>query len=182
MRNLIAGRRNRLPHLACVVCIAAISTACGYHTAGHADLMPKTIQSVCIPAFKNASSRYKLTDHLPEAMSREFISRTRYSIVSDCSQADAVLNGTVLNYLANQTVVPVSIGRAVAADVHVILTVTFTERATGKPLYSNVNFSVNERYEISTDAIAYFEESDAALNRVASQVARQIVSAILNKF
>jgi hypothetical protein len=165
--------------------IAAFAVAlacCGYHTAGHADLMPKSIHSVCIPAFKNASSRYKLTDHLPEAMAREFISRTRYQIVSDCSQADAVLNGSVINYFANQTVVPVSIGRAVAADVHVILTITFIERATGKPLYNNANFSVNERYEISTDPTAYFEESDAALNRVAVQVSRQVVSAILNKF
>jgi outer membrane lipopolysaccharide assembly protein LptE/RlpB len=156
--------------------------ACGYHTAGHADLMPKTIKTVCIPSFRNASSRYKLTDHLPEAISREFIARTRYSIVSDCDTADAVLRGAVLNYLANQTVVPVSTGRATAADIHVILTVSFTERATGKVLYSNANFSVNERYEISTDPIAYFEESDAALNRVAVQVSRQVVSAILNKF
>lgn len=162
---------------------AALGLAsCGYHVAGHGDLMPKTIQSVCIPAFKNASTRYKLTDRLPEAMSREFITRTRYQIVSDCSSADAVLNGTVLNYLANQTVVPVSTGRAAAADIHVILTVTFTERTTGKVLYTAPNFRVNERYEISTDPIAYFEESDAGLNRVAEQVSRQVVSAILNKF
>jgi hypothetical protein len=165
-----------------VAAFALTLTACGYHTAGHADLMPKTIHSVCIPAFKNASSRYKLSDHMAEAVSREFISRTRYSIISDCSQADAVLQGTVLNYLANQTVVPVSTGRATAADIHVILTVTFTERVTGKVLYSNPNFGVNERYEISTDPIAYFEESDAGLNRVATQVSRQVVSAILNKF
>jgi len=157
-------------------------TACGYHTAGHADLMPKTIHSVCIPAFKNASSRYKLTDHLSEAIAREFIARTKYSIISDCSQADAVLNGSVLNYLANQTVVNVTTGRATAADIHVILNVNFTERATGKQLYNNPNFSLNERYEISTDSIAYFEESDAGLNRVAVPVSRQVVSAILNKF
>jgi outer membrane lipopolysaccharide assembly protein LptE/RlpB len=156
--------------------------ACGYHTAGHADLIPKTIKTVCIPAFRNASSRYKLTDRLPEAISREFISRTRYSIVTNCDTADAVLRGSVLNYLANQTVVDPTTGRATAGDVHVILTVTFTERATGKQLYNNANFSVNERYQVSTDPIAYFEESDAGLNRVATQVSRQVVSAILNKF
>jgi hypothetical protein len=137
---------------------------------------------VCIPAFRNASTRYKLTDHLPEAISREFIARTRYSIISDCSQADAVLNGAVLNYLANQTVVNVATGRATAADIHVIMSVSFTERATGKVLYNNPNFSINERYEISTDPVAYFEESDAGLNRVAMQVSRLVVSAILNKF
>jgi outer membrane lipopolysaccharide assembly protein LptE/RlpB len=162
---------------------AALGLAsCGYHVAGHGDLIPKTIHSVCIPAFRNLSERYKVTDRLSEAMSREFITRTKYQIVSDCSSADAVLNGTVLRVLANQTVVPVSTGRAAAADIHVILTITFTERATGTVLYNNPNFSANERYEISTDPIAYFEESDAGLNRVATQVSRQVVSAILNKF
>jgi outer membrane lipopolysaccharide assembly protein LptE/RlpB len=165
-----------------IAAFAVMLTACGYHTAGHANLMPKTIHSVCVPAFKNASSRYKLTDHLAEAITREFISRTKYSIISDCTQADAILNGAVLNYLANQTVVNVTTGRATAAIITVILSVNFTERTTGKQLYNNPNFSVTERYEISTDSIAYFEESDAGLNRVAVQLSRQVVSAILNKF
>ena len=161
---------------------ALVLSACGYHTAGHADLMPKTIHSVCIPAFKNASSRYKLTDRLPEAISREFVARTKYHISSDLNTCDAILRGQVTNYLANQTTVDPVTGRATAADIHVIMNVTFTERATGQVLFSNPNFSVNERYEISTDPIAYFEESDAGLNRVATQVARSVVSAILNKF
>lgn len=165
-----------------LLCAALLSAGCGYHVSGHGDLMPKTIQSVCIPAFQNASSRYKLTDRLPQAISREFIARTRYHIVSDCDAADAVLRGTVLNYLANQTTVDPVTGRATAADIHVILSVTFTERATGQVLYNNLNFDARERYEISTDPIAYFEESDAGLNRVAMQVSRQVVSAILEKF
>jgi hypothetical protein len=165
------------------VLTAALAMAgCGYHTAGHADLMPKTIQSVCIPAFKNVSSRYKLTDRLPEAIAREFIARTKYHISSALNTCDAILRGTVNNYLANQTTVDPTTGRATAADIHVILTITFTERATGKVLYSNPNFDARERYEISVDPIAYFEESDAGLNRVAMQVSRQVVSAILEKF
>lgn len=168
-----------------LVPIAAFALAsCGYHVAGHGDLIPKTIHTICVPAFKNASSRYKLSDHLPEAISREFISRTRYSISTDLNTCDAILRGTVLNYLANQTTVDSksTIGRATAADIHVILSVTFTERETGKVLYSNLNFDEREHYEISEDPIAYFEESDAGLNRVATQLARKIVSEILNKF
>lgn len=162
---------------------AALAMAgCGYHVSGHADLMPKTIQTVCVPAFKNVTSRYKLTDRLPEAISREFIARTKYRISYDLNTCDAILRGTVNNYLANQTTVDPTTGRATAADIHVILSITFTERATGKVLYSNPNFDARERYEISVDPIAYFEESDAGLNRVAMQVSRQVVSAILEQF
>jgi hypothetical protein len=162
-------------------------TSCGYHLAGHGDLVPKTVHSVCIPAFKNATSRYKLSDRLPEAISREFIARTKYTISTDTNTCDAILRGAVINYLAFQTTVDATpgspgLGRATAADIHVILNITFTDRATGKVLYSNTNFDARERYEISVDPIAYFEESDAGLNRVALQVARQVVSGILNAF
>ena len=156
--------------------------SCGYHVAGHGDLIPKTIQSICVPAFKNASSRYKLTDRMAEAVSREFISRTRYHISTDLNTCDAILRGVVINSVAFQTTVDPVTGRATAAVIHVILSVTFTERATGKVLYSNPNFDATERYEISEDPIAYFEESDAGLNRVAAQVAREVVSGILNAF
>lgn len=164
-----------------VAVFALMFGSCGYHVAGHADLMPKTIHTVCIPAFQNSTIRYKLTDRLPEAIAHEFISRTRYKIVSDPNTADAILQGSILNYYANQVTVGTT-GRATAADLRVVLSVKLTERATGKILYSNVNFDYRERYEISVDPIAYFEESDAGLNRVAVQVSRQVVSAILEKF
>ncbi len=48
-----------------VAVFALMFGSCGYHVAGHADLMPKTIHTVCIPAFQNSTIRYKLTDRLP---------------------------------------------------------------------------------------------------------------------
>jgi hypothetical protein len=49
-------------------------------------------------------------------------------------------------------------------------------------LFTRPNFEVRERYEISVNAAAYFEESDAALNRVSQQVAREVVTSILENF
>ena len=40
--------------------IALFTAACGYHVGGHADLMPKTIKTIAIPAFGNDTTRYKL--------------------------------------------------------------------------------------------------------------------------
>ena len=80
--------------------------------AGRADLVPKNIQAIAIPAFSNVTTRYKLTDRLPEAISREFISRTRYHIVSDPNQADAVLRGAVLSYTSFPTIFDPVTGRA----------------------------------------------------------------------
>ena len=39
-----------------------------------------------------------------------------------------------------------------------------------------------ERYEVSVDPSAYLEESDAALTRLSRDVARTVVSAVLERF
>ena len=41
---------------------------------------------------------------------------------------------------------------------------------------------VRERYQISVDPGAFFEESDTAIKRASEQTARQVVSAILENF
>lgn len=165
-----------------VALAALLATACGYHVAGRADLVPKNIQTIAIPAFKNVTTRYKLTDRLPEAISREFISRTRYRIVSDPDQADAVLRGSVLNYSSYPTIFDPATGRASGVQLQVTLQVSLVERASGKALFSRPRMEVRERYQISTDPAVFFEESDAALDRASQQTARQVVSSILENF
>src|SRR5450755_1329449 len=98
--------------LALVIAGALLAAACGYHTGGRADLVPKTVHTIAVPAFTNQTIRYKLTDQLPEAITREFISRTRYRIVSDPTAADAVLTGIVLSYRSFPTVFDPTTGRA----------------------------------------------------------------------
>lgn len=158
-------------------------TSCGYHVAGKADLVPKSIHTIAIPAFTNITTRYKLTDHLPEAISREFIARTRYQIVNDPQAADAVLRGSVINFIAYPTVIDQQTGRASGLAVSVTMQVSLVERATGKVIFTRPSFDVRQRYEISVvSATAYFDESDAALDRLSRDVARDVVTAILENF
>jgi outer membrane lipopolysaccharide assembly protein LptE/RlpB len=162
--------------------VFCLLSACGYHVAGRGELLPKTIHTVAIPAFGNATIRYKLTDLLPEAITREFISRTRYRVVSDANQADMVLTGVVNNYSSFPTTFDPATGRASTVEVHATMQIKLTERATGKVLFSRPSLEFTERYEISQDARQYFEESNDALNRASVVAARQVVSAILNDF
>ena len=159
-----------------------LASSCGYHTGGHGDLIPKNVHTIAIPAFTNVTTRYKLTDQLPEAISREFIARTRYRIVSNADAADAVLDGAVLSYQSFPTIFDPTTGTASAVEVHVGLRLTLRERATGKILYSRPSYEIRERYEISINPTAYFEESDSALARASQQTAQQVVSSILEAF
>jgi hypothetical protein len=162
--------------------LCSLLCGCGYHVGGKADLLPKQVQTISVGNFNNLSSRYKLPDKLSGAITREFISRTRYQIIPDATQADAVLTGAVTNYVAYPTIFDANTGRAAGVTVQVMMQLTLTERATGKVLYTRPNFEVRERYEISVDQAQYFEESDQALDRLSRDVARTVVSAVLSSF
>jgi outer membrane lipopolysaccharide assembly protein LptE/RlpB len=168
---------------ACVAgALALLPAGCGYHVSGHADMLPKNIKTIAVPAFANATTHYRITETLPAAITREFIARTRYNIVADPNQADAVLNGTVVTYAAFPTTFDPATGRATAVQLYVHIQITLRDRATGTVIYSRPDFEARERYEISTTPSVYFDESDPALDRVSQYVARMVVSGILEKF
>lgn len=162
--------------------LALLLSSCGYRFAATDTALPKTVHTIAIPAFANLSTRYKLTDQLPELIAREFLTRTRYKVVPDVDTADAILRGAIINYAFYPTIFDPANGRAAYAELHVTLTVSLTERATGKVLFNRPNFDVRETYQISPQATQYFEESDPALKRAGEQVARSVVSAVLENF
>ena len=171
-----------LAPLAIAFTAALLAPGCGYHVSGHGDLMPKTIKTIAIPAFGNVTTRYQLARLLPADITREFLSRTHYAIVADPNQADAVLAGTVTNFAFYPPVNDPVSGRATAAQVVVTLRLTLTDRATQKVLFSRLGAEFRERYEISIDPTAYFDESGTAMQRVSRDVARSVVAAILEGF
>lgn len=168
--------------LAVIAALAAFTSGCGYHVSGHADLMPEDIKVIAVPAFGNATTRYTLTQRLPVAITREFISRTRYKVVAEPEGADAVLEGTVTNYFSYPTVFDPGTGRASGVQLILVLDIRLRDRRKGNVLFERPAMQIQNRYEISADQVAYFEESDAALERTSRDVARSVVSAILENF
>jgi hypothetical protein len=161
---------------------SAILPGCGYHVGGHSDWMPKTIKTIAIPTFVNGTMRERLPVLLTSDITREFISRTRYQIVADPNQADAVLNGVVTNFVYYPTIFDPASGRATGVQAIVTIQYTLTDRGTGKTLLSRAGAEFRERYEISTNPQTYFDESGTALERLSRDVARTVVSQILENF
>jgi hypothetical protein len=153
---------------------------CGYHVSGHGDLMPKTVKTIAIKEFGNTTTRYKLARTLPTDIGHELISRTKYRIVADPNQADAVLTGVLTNYSAYPTIS--AGGRSTTVEAVVTLSVTLTNRATGAVIFTRQGAEFRERYEIAVDPKAYFDESGTAMERLSKDVARSVVSAILEAF
>jgi outer membrane lipopolysaccharide assembly protein LptE/RlpB len=166
--------------LACALLFFLLS-GCGYHVAGTANLLPADIHTIAVVPWRNASIQYKLSDYLAESVSREMITRTHYKIVADPAQADAILSGAVANLFSSATVSDPVTGRSTGAQVVVIIQVKLTDKS-GKVLFDRPNVEFRERYEISVSPQQYFDEMPAALQRLSRDVARTVVSAILENF
>jgi len=161
---------------------AAALVSCGYHVGGKADLIPQTIQTIAIPAFKTVTTKYRLVDVLPEQISQEFRSRTRFKIEKDASTADAVLTGTVNNVILYPVVSDPTSGKATSIRIVVFLTVKLVDRKTSQVLYSKLNWGVREDYAEAIDPHQFFDESGAAYDRLCRDVARDLVSSIVENF
>ena len=165
-----------------LVAVSLFASSCGYHIAGKANTLPETIRVIAIRPFENGSMEYKVEQYMTQAVVREFIRRTRYQIVADESEADATLLGAVINVNVFPAVFDPVSQRATSVNTLTQIRVSLVDRKTGQLLYDNPNFEYRERYEVSTDANAYFEERQSALVRSSEATARSLVSAVLEGF
>ena len=161
--------------------VALLLTGCGYRVAGTANLLPDDIHTIAVLPWGNISMQYKISDYLNEAVTRELITRTRYKVIADPAKADAVLQGAVANLFSGAIVADPTTGRSTGAVVVVQVQAKLTAR-DGRVLFQRPNIEFRERYEISVDPKQYFDESQPALLRLSRDVARTIVSAILENF
>ncbi|MBV9405489.1 MAG: hypothetical protein JO211_09105 [Acidobacteriaceae bacterium] len=160
----------------------AFVVSCGYHVGGKADLVPKGVQTIAIPAFSTLTMRYKLVDVLPQQIGREFLARTRFRIVNDPNEADAVLNGNINSVQTAATVFDPLSGKATSITVSVSISLNLIERSTGRVLFTRSNLGFHQNYEVAVDPHQFFDESGPALDRLSRDVARDVVSAVVETF
>lgn len=172
----------RIAETALAGLLLSIGGGCGYHIAGRGDSIPKQVHTIAVLPFSNTTSRYKLDQYLTGALTHELLTRSRYRVIPEEKDADAILRGTVVNIYITPIIFDPLSGRATSIQVITQMQVSLTERSSGKILYQNQNYESRERYEVAVDPHTYFEESEIALERMSRSVARNLVSAILEKF
>jgi len=175
-------RKSAAFFLGTVLLCLLLTSACGYHTAGHAVTVPDNVRTIAVPAFVNQTHTYEIDQMLTKAVVREMITRTRYRIVNQADDgADAMLRGTVLSTATSPLTYDSTTGRASSVLVVVTMKVAFTDRQ-GKVLYENPAYLFREQYQVSRELNSFFEEDSPALQRLSREFARTLVSNILEGF
>ena len=154
---------------------------CGYHVGGQAAALPSDVRSIAIPAFENRTTSYRLEQILTSAVVHEFTSRTNYHIAHSADGADATLKGIVTSAQIAPLTYDSQTGRLSSALVTVNMSVSLAGR-DGKKLYDNPNYSFRQQYEVSREVSSFFQEESPAVDRLAGDFARTLVSNILENY
>jgi outer membrane lipopolysaccharide assembly protein LptE/RlpB len=178
----LGDRVKKYSSLPAVLLAAALVAGCGYHVAGRAANLPSEWKTVAVPAFKNDTTRYRIEQRFTESVIRQFLQRTKYKIVQNTEDADAVLHGEVLTIETNPMIFNATTGQVTMMLVTVHTKVLLVDNKTQKVVYESDDMVFRDEYQISTDAREFFEEQDPALERMARDFAAQLVSNVVESF
>jgi hypothetical protein len=170
-----------------VLCVLSVSTAgCGYALAGRGSFLPANIQTIGVPTFTNRTNVFNLETLLTQKVRGEFIGRGRYRILPEATGVDAVLVGDV----SSVSIIPASFNTQQLASrytITIVANIQLRDVVDDKVLWENPSLIFREDYENTSgrqalDPAAFFGEEVNALDRVGTDFARTIVSAILEAF
>jgi len=159
--------------------LLALCAGCGYKLSGGGTL-PNDVEDILILSFENRTTRPEIEQRVTEAVAREFSRRKRYSLVTEKSNADAVLEGVILSYRT----APVQFtddGRATRVEASVSIQATLRQTADDVVLWRQSGLIFKEQFDVPESG-EFFDEESLALDDIARGAAGALVTAMLEGF
>jgi Lipopolysaccharide-assembly len=170
-----------------LLCAAVLSSACGYSLAGRGSFLPAYIKSIGVPTFANRTTVFNVETMLTEKVRREFNGRGKYTVVPEPTGVDATLIGEVTAI----SITPASFSPNTQLASRYVITMSarieLRDNHSNAALWQNPSLVFREDYEATSgsgplDPTAFFGQQANALDRITTEFARNIVSAILEAF
>jgi hypothetical protein len=161
--------------------LALPPAGCGYNLAGRSSTLPQSIRTIGIPPFLNRTSRPELEQRVTEHIISEFTTRGRLRIVAGEDDAQAILQGEILSYTVTPVVIS-ELGRATRYEIRITARVALSEIATEKILWEDDHFLFKQQYDVPADPQAFVDQEIVAIDDVATDFARSVVTSILEGF
>jgi hypothetical protein len=162
-------------------------SSCGYALAGRGAFLPSYIQRIGIPTFVNRTTVFNLETLITEKVRSEFIGRGKYQILPEATGVDALLIGEVTSV----SIQPASFTADQLASRYALTmtaSIELRDMKENKVLWENPGLMFRQEYEatggqgVVGDPAVFFQQDTNTLERMSSEFARTIVSAILEAF
>jgi len=162
------------------------ATSCGYALAGRGSFLPDYIKTLGIPMFGNNTPYQSVEQVFTQKVRLEFQSSRRYTVVPSDEGVDGIVRGEIQSIGLQ----PVSLNDAQLASrfrVTVVVKVKFDDVKNQKTLWENPALSFSDEYELASpgtgqDVSAFVGNERVAMDRMSTDFARSVVSAILEAF
>lgn len=156
-------------------------SGCGYALVGRTSTLPEDVRNIYIEALKNGTRRSQLEQVLARAIADEFVTRRRFEVVSNISEADGVLGGTVTSFTLRPVTFDAS-GRANEYEIAIGAAMRFARPNGGEVLWQQDRYSFRELYEATVTEADFFSRQDVAVEEVAVKFAQTLVIDLLEGF
>jgi len=169
-----------------VVLMAALCGGCGYALVGRGMTIDPTIKRIGVPTFTDATGHPGLDQRITQKVIEELLKRGRFNVVQESTGVDAVVRGELTSY----SEVPVGFGLGAQTDVQAQASqyritlrakVRYSKVGEKEPIWENDAFNYSDTYDVSENT-GSLVNSDEAVERLASQFARQLVADMLEAF
>jgi hypothetical protein len=162
------------------------SASCGYALAGRGSFLPDYIRTLGIPMFTNTTPYQTVEQVFTQKVRLEFQSSRRYTVVPGDEGVDGIVRGEITSI----SLQPVSLTDTQLASrfrVTVVVRVAFVDVKAQKTLWENAALSFSDEYELTSpgtgrDVSAFVGSERVAMDRMSTDFARSVVSAILEAF
>jgi hypothetical protein len=181
-------RRSLSPILVLLLAFLALAAqgGCGYSLAGRGSFLPAYIKTIGVPQFNNLTSIPDVDRRVTEKVRSELIGRGKWTIRPDTVGVDAILSADVTAI----TITPSAFNQQQQATRYaaaLVARVEFKDVRANKVLWSNPAMAYREEFDVAVTAAAvdpttFFGQDLNALDRMATEFARSVVSAILEAF
>jgi hypothetical protein len=164
---------------------------CGYSLAGRGSFLPDYIRTLGVPMFGNRTPYSPLEQLFTEKVRVEFQSRGRYQVLPTDAGVDGVVRGDVMNI----GLAPAGFNPSQQASRYrftVVVSVSFSDARQQKVLWENPSLTFSDEYELASAASAglaatagagaFIDQERAAVDRLTTDFARSVVSAIMEAF
>ncbi len=189
MRGRVSGAqlsRRAALRLVPVAGAGVVLTGCGYSLSGRGSFLPDYIRTVGVPMFGNRTPFSPLEQYFTEKVRVEFQGRGRYQVLPTDTGVDGVVRGDILSVGA----VPVGFSGSQTGSRYrftIVVSVSFADVKQQKTLWENPALTFSDEYELASAAsvglgAGAIDQERAAIDRLSTDFARSVVSAILEAF
>lgn len=152
---------------------------CGYGLSGLGKQIPPHIKTVVIPDFENKTTRIEAEQFVTFAVKDEFIRRSELELVANRINADAILEGKILNF----DVTPISMTNEGSANLYrvtITLSVRFIDIQNNEIIFEDKNIVFTDNYNIERED--FFSQETESLRVISERFSESVVSTILENF